>query len=321
MNHAVGLTWSADTTQACHTHSPKAAQGMNTSMHDTFNLSWKLNLALRGLAKPSLLATYEHERRKIAQDLVNFDFEHANAFAAGDDKALAENFSNNISFISGAGVNYNANVLNQPETTPKGQLKAGCLLTPARVTRYIDANPLDLQLDIPMLGQFRIFFFVPDVHAASTFLNNVSDYIGGNEQSCLYRASALAETSYGRLNTPIPDSAVYMQPQRYTAVSRLYTPAVVTTAPKSTVEIADLHPLLQSSSWAFYLDDIPNAMGGVQSCSQAWLGGLDVSEVAVVIVRPDGYVGTLKRWDHGLQGNGQEAGIWIDDYFAGFLEA
>ena len=27
---------------ACHTHSPKAGQGMNVSMHDSFNLGWKL---------------------------------------------------------------------------------------------------------------------------------------------------------------------------------------------------------------------------------------------------------------------------------------
>jgi hypothetical protein len=102
---------------------------MNTSMHDTYNLSWKLNLAIRGLAKPSLLATYEDERRKIAQDLITFDYEHANAFAAGDDKALAENFAQNIGFISGAGVRYNANVLNRPEGVVKGQLRTGSLLT------------------------------------------------------------------------------------------------------------------------------------------------------------------------------------------------
>jgi len=27
---------------ACHTHSPKAGQGMNVSMQDSFNLGWKL---------------------------------------------------------------------------------------------------------------------------------------------------------------------------------------------------------------------------------------------------------------------------------------
>jgi phenol 2-monooxygenase len=109
---------------------------MNTSMHDTFNLSWKLNLAIRGLAKPSLLATYEDERQKIAHDLIKFDHEHANAFAAGDEKALAENFAENIGFISGAGVKYNANVLNRPEGVVKGQLRAGSLLTQGKCQWY-----------------------------------------------------------------------------------------------------------------------------------------------------------------------------------------
>jgi phenol 2-monooxygenase len=312
---------STNSIQASHTHSPKAAQGMNTSMHDTFNLSWKLNLAIRGLAKPSLLATYEDERRKIAQDLITFDFEHANAFAAGDEKALADNFAQNIGFISGAGVKYNANILNQPEKTARGQLRAGSLLTPARVTRYIDANPVDLQLDIPMLGQFRIFFFVPDARAASVFLGTVSDHIGNSETSVLYRASKLADKSYAELNTPVPDSDAYAQPQRYTTASKLYTPAVVTTAPKNSVEISDLPHLLQKSRWAFYLDDIPDAAGKSQSCNQAWLGGLQESQVAILVVRPDGYVGTIGRWDLQAQECGQEAGIWLDEYFGGFLQA
>jgi hypothetical protein len=32
---------------ACHTHSPKAGQGMNVSMQDGFNLGWKLASVLR----------------------------------------------------------------------------------------------------------------------------------------------------------------------------------------------------------------------------------------------------------------------------------
>lgn len=42
---------------ACHTHSPKAGQGMNASMNDTHNLIWKLCYALRGWADMSLLKT------------------------------------------------------------------------------------------------------------------------------------------------------------------------------------------------------------------------------------------------------------------------
>ena len=33
---------------ACHTHSPKAGQGMNVSMGDAFNLGWKLAAVLQG---------------------------------------------------------------------------------------------------------------------------------------------------------------------------------------------------------------------------------------------------------------------------------
>jgi phenol 2-monooxygenase len=58
---------------ACHTHSSGAAQGMNTGMHDAVNLGWKLSLVLQGLAKPDLLHTYEAERLPNVQRLINYD--------------------------------------------------------------------------------------------------------------------------------------------------------------------------------------------------------------------------------------------------------
>ena len=51
---------------ACHTHSPKAGQGMNVSMGDTFNLGWKLISVLTGRADASLLHSYSGERRAAA---------------------------------------------------------------------------------------------------------------------------------------------------------------------------------------------------------------------------------------------------------------
>ncbi|KAJ6505918.1 FAD-binding monooxygenase, partial [Mycena vulgaris] len=51
---------------ACHTHSPKAGQGANASMGDAHNLAWKLAHVLRKWADPSLLRTYEVERRSYA---------------------------------------------------------------------------------------------------------------------------------------------------------------------------------------------------------------------------------------------------------------
>ena len=67
---------------ACHTHSPKAGQGMNVSMADTFNLGWKLAAVLRGQAMPFLLDTYSEERRAKAIELIEFDKDMARLFSA-----------------------------------------------------------------------------------------------------------------------------------------------------------------------------------------------------------------------------------------------
>ncbi|TID20042.1 FAD/NAD(P)-binding domain-containing protein [Venturia nashicola] len=58
---------------ACHTHSSGAAQGMNTGLHDAVNLSWKLTMVIRGQAEPSLLQSYETERRPNVEKLIAYD--------------------------------------------------------------------------------------------------------------------------------------------------------------------------------------------------------------------------------------------------------
>jgi 2-polyprenyl-6-methoxyphenol hydroxylase-like FAD-dependent oxidoreductase len=55
---------------AAHLHSPVGGQGMNTGIGDAFNLAWKLADVLQGRARPSLLDTYETERRGFALRLV-----------------------------------------------------------------------------------------------------------------------------------------------------------------------------------------------------------------------------------------------------------
>ena len=283
-------------------------------MHDGFNLAWKLNFAVRGLAKPSLLSTYEQERRKIAQDLIDFDYEHANAFSAGDPQALADNFAKNIRFISGVGAEYSQNVLNVPEHTPRGGLRAGALLSPAKVTRYIDANPIDLQLEIPMLGQFRIFFFARNVKAVSSFLHKVCEDIT-SPKTCLGRSSAAAETSYAALPSPRTEMDEFVQPQRYTAVSKIFTFAMVTTMAKADIEISDLPKALQDSRWTFYVDDVMQP-----SCTEKWLGHLGEDEVAIVNVRPDGYVGSIGRFYAVSAGASEAATAWLDAYYDRFFK-
>jgi len=52
---------------AAHVMPPTGAFGMNTGVQDAHNLAWKLAAVLRGTASPALLATYEEERRPVAQ--------------------------------------------------------------------------------------------------------------------------------------------------------------------------------------------------------------------------------------------------------------
>ncbi|KAF3026227.1 hypothetical protein E8E15_009355 [Penicillium rubens] len=71
---------------ACHTHSPKAGQGMNVSMMDSYNLAWKLAYDVNGLTPAStnsdtVLDTYHVERHTIAQQLIDFDRAFSSMFS------------------------------------------------------------------------------------------------------------------------------------------------------------------------------------------------------------------------------------------------
>ncbi|KAF7175133.1 hypothetical protein CNMCM7691_006537 [Aspergillus felis] len=296
---------------AGHCHSALAAQGANTSMHDSFNLAWKLNLVCRGLAKKTLLATYEDERRKIAMDLIRFDAEHCNAFEQGE-AALAKNFDDNIRFISGVGAEYAKGLLTkvQSDRVTGGELRPGALLVPAKVTRYIDANPVDIQLDIPMMGQFRIYVLVPDLQSMRRFLDAFCARFKSHKK-VLGRVSALAEQSYNEKPRGKAASDDYIQPQRYTTVSHLFTLSLVTKSLKSSFEISDLPDVLQQSRWTLYVDDADD-----KQCTDRWVGKLGSDQAAIIIVRPDGYVGALSLW---REKEGDKAADWAEEYYASFL--
>jgi hypothetical protein len=55
---------------AAHTHSPAAAQGMNTGILDAVNLGWKLAFSSDDAEHPELLDSYEQERRPVARQVL-----------------------------------------------------------------------------------------------------------------------------------------------------------------------------------------------------------------------------------------------------------
>ena len=103
---------------ACHTHSPKAGQGMNVSMGDTFNLGWKLISVLTGRADPGLLHSYSGERRAAAKGLVEFDHQWSRVVGglAEDDgrdglPRVAREFVDNLPFTCGLTIQYEPSAL------------------------------------------------------------------------------------------------------------------------------------------------------------------------------------------------------------------
>jgi 2-polyprenyl-6-methoxyphenol hydroxylase-like FAD-dependent oxidoreductase len=55
---------------AAHIHSPFGGQGMNTGLHDVWNLVWKLDLALHGQGNEQLLDSYSTERLPVIKSVI-----------------------------------------------------------------------------------------------------------------------------------------------------------------------------------------------------------------------------------------------------------
>jgi 3-(3-hydroxy-phenyl)propionate hydroxylase len=69
---------------AAHVNSPIGAMGMNSGIHDAFNLAGKLVQMLRGEAGDELLGRYERQRRHVA-------VAHSQAQTIRNKRLLAEN--------------------------------------------------------------------------------------------------------------------------------------------------------------------------------------------------------------------------------------
>ncbi|PKW25500.1 FAD-dependent monooxygenase [Phycicoccus duodecadis] len=152
---------------ACHTHSPKAGQGMNVSMQDAFNLGWKLAAVVRGRARPDLLRTYSAERQAVAQRLIDFDREFATmltAGAAGPGPApggFQEHFARQGRYTAGVATRYPAGMLTGDEA---GQHLArgfgvGERFHSAPVVRLADARRMHLGHIHEADGRWRVYAF------------------------------------------------------------------------------------------------------------------------------------------------------------------
>ncbi|HQA17892.1 MAG TPA: FAD-dependent monooxygenase [Novosphingobium sp.] len=174
---------------ACHTHSPKAGQGMNVSMGDTFNLGWKLISVLTGRTAPDLLHSYTAERRAAAKALVDFDHRWSRVVGTLDEQVDASmpkvqrEFIANGEFTAGLTVRYEASALTGPDSWQAlaTGFDLGKRFHSAPVIRLADAKPMQLGHAILADNRWRIFAFAPmsdhgqpggAVHALCDFLEN-----------------------------------------------------------------------------------------------------------------------------------------------------
>lgn len=158
---------------ACHTHSPKAGQGMNVSMADAFNLGWKLASVIQGKSTPELLHTYSDERQTVAQELIDFDREFARMFssrprAEGDDsddsvdpKEFQEYFVKQGRFTAGTAVQYHPSpICAKPTYQALAEgLTIGKRFHSAPVIRLADARPVHLGHTVKADGRWRVLAF------------------------------------------------------------------------------------------------------------------------------------------------------------------
>jgi phenol 2-monooxygenase len=187
---------------ACHTHSPKAGQGMNVSMQDSFNLGWKLVAVLRGRSSPELLRSYSIERRAVAQDLIDFDREWAKMFSApprdpsnpqsdGVDAIEFQNyFVRQGRFTAGVETRYRPSLLTGD---PKHQQLAegfpiGMRFHSAPVIRLADGKHVHLGHVVKADGRFRLFIFAdPCDGAPSARVRALCQFLNESPQSPVKR--------------------------------------------------------------------------------------------------------------------------------------
>ncbi|KAF2650039.1 hypothetical protein K491DRAFT_609571 [Lophiostoma macrostomum CBS 122681] len=156
------------TGDACHTHSPKAGQGMNVSLQDGYNLGWKLASVLLGISPPSILSTYITERSKTAADLIAFDRVFSQKFSSKEEEpgAFAKYFVESGRYTAG----FTARYVDSLVTDRKGSSQAlaactvGMRFPSAQVVRYCDCKALQLQSVLRSDGRWRVIIFAGDIN-------------------------------------------------------------------------------------------------------------------------------------------------------------
>ncbi|KAF2181332.1 hypothetical protein K469DRAFT_671468 [Zopfia rhizophila CBS 207.26] len=307
---------------AVHTHSPKAGQGMNVSMQDAFNLGWKLGLVLKGICQPSILRTYQSERRRVAQDLIDFDHKFSRLFSGKPAKDVLDEsgvsmaefkdaFVKGNLFASGLSVDYGASMLIAKEGDAAEQgdgtdvssssktrvvgkqelaknIKMGMRFPSYKVLNQSDARPWHFQELLKSDGRFRLILFAGNI-------------LSPNQKSCI---DAFCDSL---------SSSSILKPYLYSTIQILTCHSAKRTDVELLRDFPDiLHPFDERSGWDYdsvYVDDKSYHEGYGDAYGNY---GIDREKGCAVVTRPDQYVGFVGE----VGGEGFKE---VERYFGGVL--
>jgi phenol 2-monooxygenase (NADPH) len=265
---------------ACHTHSPKAGQGMNVSMQDSFNLGWKLASVLRKRCTARLLHTYSAERQAIAKELIDFDREWAQILSASaksatelDPAEVQTYFVRQGRYTAGTATHYRRSMItgdaaHQP--LAKG-FTIGTRLHSAPVIRLADARPLHLGHTIKADGRWRLFAFGgrEDPAAENSGIRALCEFLAQSPDSPVRKYTPAG----GDIDCMIDVRAVFQQSHRELALEKM--PAFLLPQ-KGRYGLRDYEKMF-----------CPDLSDGNDIFA---MRGIDRQRGCIIVVRPDQYV-------------------------------
>lgn len=269
---------------ACHTHSPKAGQGMNVSMRDSFNLGWKLVSVLEGRSDPALLHSYSDERREVAKMLIDFDREWSGIISSrpkpgeegqegGVNSArFQEYFVRSGRYMAGTAIQYPPSMITGAATHQAlaTGFAVGMRFHSAPVIRLADAKPLHLGHVVSADARWRLFAFAAaEAPVGASRIRALCDFLAEDPASPLRRHTPKGAD----IDAVIDLRAVFQQGHR-------------------ALELGDMPPLLLPHKGRLGLQDYEKMFcadrtGGKDIFD---LRGIDRDQGCMVIVRPDQHV-------------------------------
>lgn len=261
---------------AVHTHSPKAGQGMNTSIQDGYNIGWKLRYCLEQKASPALLSTYQTERRPIAQALIDFDRKYLESFTRRDitHQEFLEAYLAGQRFTTGIQIQYppslivTAKHLHAPSHPLATNLAPGKRLPDFQMVNQSDAVPIQAYHRFTSDGRFRLLVFPGDI------------------------SQALAFGRFSRLGDWLTS---HLPPSSGLEIITIHG------ARRADVELMDLHPAFRPWSdeegwnyWTVYADDDSYHKGHGHVYERCEISKEDG---VLVLLRPDGYISLIASFD------------------------